>query len=383
MSKLKAVVLEKNGTLLTVLSSDGMFKKLRHKGPVEVGEEIQISTANPVPVWRVGASVAAIFIMVFMGLFGWNAFQPQTAVAMLSVDINPSLQLTLDRKGRVLELESLNPDAVQLLAGLPLKGEPWREALSQIIEQSVKLHYLNSEHTWVVVGYSPIDSGRNLTTEEINSEEIAKQIDSAAKGIKPTVAVYELTNEEQVQAREIGLSLGEYALVNTAKKAGIQVKPEAVKKTDERVRLLEKPEIQEQMKKEKRIKREKPKDLPTTANPKASDSISSMGQEETAAREDQPSREPDENSNFENIKKSEENRVPTGQLDNSLAKWNWKWSWKWPNDYPKSKDKEQDKVKKSKDNKDDNEDEHKKASLNNGEKQTMSKTYRWIDVRIA
>jgi hypothetical protein len=270
MSRTRAVVLEKKGTQLTVLSSDGAFQKLHYKGTVEVGEEIQIPAVQKVPIWRMGASVAAIFLMIFMGVFGWNAFQPRTAVAMLSMDINPSLQLTLDQKGRVLGLESLNPDAEQLLSGLSLKGEPWEKALSRIVEQSVNLHYLNSEHPWILVGYSPMKSEQNVSPDEINADVITKQVEESAKekGVSPQVAVYKLTAEEKVQAQETGLTLGEYALANTAKKAGVQIQPEAIKKTDERIRLLEKPEIQEQMKKEPKVKLNTMKSLPASQGSK-------------------------------------------------------------------------------------------------------------------
>lgn len=307
MSLMRAVVLEKKGTQLTVLSTDGAFQKLRYKGAVEVGEEIEIPAVQKTPIWRMAASVAAIFLMVFMGVFGWNAFQPGTAVAMLSVDINPSLQLTLDQKGRVLGLESLNPDAEQLLSALPLKGKPWEKALSQIIEQSVNLHYLNSENPWILVGYSPMKSEKNVSPEELNADEIAKQVEESAKvkGVSPQVAVYKLTVEEKAQAQETGLTLGEYALANTAEKAGVKIQPETIKKTDERVRLLEKPEIQEQMKKETKVKLNTMKSLPASQGSKVENG------QDIKSRVSEPSRgfERDDSKNNENKAWNKKNTV--------------------------------------------------------------------------
>jgi len=342
MSGFKAVVLEKNGTLLTVLTSDGAFQKLRYKGAVVIGEEIEIPAVQKTPIWRIVASIAAIFLMVFMGVFGWNAYQPGTAVAMLSVDINPSLQLTLDQKGRVLELESLNPDAEQLLSGLPLKGEPWEKALSQIIKQSVNLNYLNADHTWVLVGYSPIKADSDLSLKEINEGEITKHVEGAAveKGISPQVAVYELTAEEKVQAQEKGLTLGEYALVNTAEKAGVKVEPEAIKKTDERAWLLERPEIQEQIKKENQVKRNKGKSLPSNADPKAEKS-----QDQELDKADQPSRGFENNDSRNNEKKAW-NEKNTLSFPGQSAHYDWNSSrGNDQNDSDKSKDKVKDKDK--------------------------------------
>lgn len=261
MSHAKGVVLEKNNNKITVLTTEGVFQTLKYRGNVGIGEEIQLPRQRQTPMWRVGASIAAVFLLMFMGVFGWNAFQPRTAVAMISVDINPSLQLTLDQKGKVLELESLNSDAEQLISGFSFKGKAWEEALNEIIKRSVAMQFLTEDQDWVLVGYSPFEPGQQLSRKTINSEEITKQVQEAVheQGLKPAVAVYELTFEEKDQARATGLTLGEYALVDTAQKAGLAIKPEAVKEKEERSRLLETPEVLEQMKKDKRIKDVSPK----------------------------------------------------------------------------------------------------------------------------
>lgn len=255
MSQLRAVVLEKNNKKITVLTTNGSFQTLRYKGNVEIGEEIQLPTQSKVSIWRIGTSIAAVFLLTFMGIFGWSAFQPRTAVAMISLDINPSLQFTLDQKGEVLELESLNSDADQLITGLSLKGKTWEKALNEIIQKSVALKYLTEEQRWVVVGYSSVEPDKELSNETINTEKITKKVLEAVheQGLTPTVAVYELTSEQKKQAHDTGLSLGEYALVDTAQKAGVEVRPETVKEKDQRERLLDTPEIQEQLRKDKRV----------------------------------------------------------------------------------------------------------------------------------
>lgn len=258
MSQIKAVVLEKHKNSITVLTGDGAFQTLKYKGDAEVGEEIQLPVQSRATFWRIGASVAAVVLLALMGIFGWNAWQPRTAVAMISLDINPSLQLTVDQKGEVLDLESLNSEAEQLVTGLSLKGKSWGEALNKIIQKSVALNYLNEEENWVVVGYSsaaPDQRESSAKSSTINTEAITQQVQQAVheQGLKPTVAVYELTSEQKKQAQETGLTLGEYALADTAQKAGIKVEPKDLKAKEERARLLETPEIQEQMRKDKLI----------------------------------------------------------------------------------------------------------------------------------
>lgn len=279
MNQLKAVVLEKNGSMVTILGADGSFQKIRYRNSVEIGSEIVIPTVQSrQPFWRIAVSVAAVFLLVLIGSTSWNYYQATTAVAMISIDINPRLQLTLDRKGRVLQLESLNPDAERVLAGLPLKGEPWNQALSDIIGHSVTLHYLNPEHQWVLVGYSPVKVG-SIAPEGVTSDDITQRIESAAQaqGMDPKIAVYQMTAEDQTKAQASGLTLGEYALMNTAQKVGIKADANTVKNTTERVKLLDQPQVQEQLHKDNRVKEKVSPDSSSSAGDSSNAGANSKG----------------------------------------------------------------------------------------------------------
>ena len=81
-----------------------------------MGEEIEIRTGivgfSGLRVW---AGVAALFLLVLTSLLGWNLYQAPTAVALLSVDINPSLQFTIDAQGHLLKFQTQNEDAKRML----------------------------------------------------------------------------------------------------------------------------------------------------------------------------------------------------------------------------------------------------------------------------
>lgn len=255
MSKIKAVVLEKSGLRYTVLSQDGTFRQVHRRLNAEVGEEIQIQPwieyFSGVRVW---AGAVALFLVVFTTFLGWTLYQAPTAVALLSVDINPSLQFALDNQGHLLEFETQDEDAKRMLSQIDLKGKPIEEVIEQIITQAYDQKFLSPEQHWVVVGYSPIT---NKTLEQMPKELNENQIISwvteigEKKGLIPQVAVFPLTSQERELAHKGDLTLGEYALWQTADKAGIVTQPEKLKETSERVRLLENPQVQVQIKAEK------------------------------------------------------------------------------------------------------------------------------------
>ncbi|KLU67669.1 anti-sigma-I factor RsgI [Desulfosporosinus acididurans] len=252
MSKLKAVVLERSGFRYTVLGNDGAFRHVYRRQNIEVGEEIEVRTvimnANSL---RIGAGVAALFLLVLMACLGWNLYQAPTAVALLSVDINPSLQFTIDSQGRLLKFQSENDDAKSMLSQLDLKGQPLDKALEQIITQSYDHKFLNSQQNWVVVGYSPMsDKTSDQMPKELNDQQIALWVTRAIKknGFTPQVAVFPLTSQERELAQQGELTLGEYALWQTAQKAGVETQAQKLKDNSERDRLLENPQVQEQIK---------------------------------------------------------------------------------------------------------------------------------------
>lgn len=254
---MKAVVLEKSGSCYTVLGKNGSFRQVHRRLNAEVGEEIEISTGiEGFNRLRVGAGVAALFFLVFTTFLGWNLYQAPTAVALLSVDINPSLQFTLDSQGHLLELQTQNEDAKRMLSQIDLRGKPIDEVLEQIVTQAVNQKFLNSEQHWVVVGYSPMnDKTSAQMPKELNENQIIARVTEIVeeKGFTPQVAVFPMTSQDRELAQKGQLTLGEYALWQTAQKAGVVTQQEKLKETSEQVRILENPQVQAQIKAEKKV----------------------------------------------------------------------------------------------------------------------------------
>jgi len=255
MSKTKAVVLEKSGSRYTVLDQDGTFRQVHRRLNVEVGEEIQIQSwteyFSGVRIW---SGAVALFLLVITSILGWNMVQAPTVVALLSVDINPSLQIEMDNQGHFVAFETQNEEAKRMLNKIDLKGKPIEEVLGQIVSQAYDQKFLSTERPWVVVGYSPMT---NKTLEQmpkaLNKHQIISWVTESGekKGLNPQIAIFSLTSQERELAQKQDLTLGEYALWQTADKAGVVTQPERLKDSSERVRLLENPLVQWQIKSEK------------------------------------------------------------------------------------------------------------------------------------
>jgi len=257
MSKIKAVVLEKSGSRYTVLDNNGTFRQVQRRQDAGVGEEIEIKIGlEGFKGLRVWAGVAAVFLVVLTTMVGWNLYHAPTAVALLSVDINPRLQFTIDDEEQVLKINTQNEDAKRLISKIDLKGKPLDEVLGKIVTEAYNQKFLNSEQPWVVVGYSPlVDEGVDQGAKDLNQNQIVSWLTENVgdNGFIPQVEVFALTPQDRELAQKGDLTLGEYALWQTAVEAGVETQPEKLKDTTERVRLLEDTKVRAKVKEKKEM----------------------------------------------------------------------------------------------------------------------------------
>lgn len=266
MSHKKAVVLNKEGNMITVLLDDGSFERISFQQPVEIGMEINIDTSVSSSLvqkfsqsaWKRVVSIAAIFLLVFMGMTGWNMYQVSAAQAMISIDAKASIQLVINRQGKVLSTQSLNDEADSLLEGVSFKGLTWQEAVSRILDRSIDYQYFKEEDSLVLLGYSQLQAknGQSENKENaINHEVLAREVTDnvVIHGINAHVLAYDLSDDDQAKAKKEGLSLGEYAFLNTANKAGIEINSNDIKESASRSKVIKERVVREQINKDKEL----------------------------------------------------------------------------------------------------------------------------------
>ncbi len=256
MSKGKAIVLEKASGFYLVLDSDGTFRRVRSRFKAEVGEEIEVVSDvsdKRKTALRVLLSVAAIVLLTIGSMLGWSSWQTPVAVAMLSVDINPSLEIALDKRAHIISAKAKNEDALKLLQGVNLKGQTLTIAMNRLVSRAVELHFLNEERNWIVLGLTEGSAGKTTKQSDfagVDSQALQSGLNevAASKGLGLQVVMFKLTSQEKQEAQKAGLSSGEYALWQTAEKAGHSVPPQTLKNTEDRSHLLEVPAVQAELK---------------------------------------------------------------------------------------------------------------------------------------
>lgn len=235
----KGILLEMKGRTAVVLTPQGEFRRGRiPRGTWDVGDEIQFAEPRSVPGWaRWGVAAALALVILPVGYQSWAMAQP---AALMTVDINPSIELVLNRKERVLDARGLNEDGTAILDAVPWKRRPGDEVLAGITAEAINASQLDlaDGSGTVVVAVAPAD-GRQVPQERL--EEMAQHAQAVVamtittegkeRHVTPMVQVPALsvTAEEKEEAEEAGLTPGQYFILEEIRKTVPSVNAEELR----------------------------------------------------------------------------------------------------------------------------------------------------------
>ena len=207
---MKAVIVEIRGETAAALGRDGTVFKVKNRA-YAVGQTIDVrrgvrSIRRQIAV--LAAAAAAVFLIVGAGIFTYAA-----PYSMVSLDVNPSLQYTLNRLGLVLAVEAVNGDGDEILAEVgTLSNRSIEDAIVITVRQITEDGYFDGDEPGgIVIAASSRDEGEARRL----AENVRETAISVTRESEKDVVVAALTvGQDQVeQAKELGVSPGKLTLV--------------------------------------------------------------------------------------------------------------------------------------------------------------------------
>ena len=162
--------------------------------------------------------VAACLAVLLLGGGGVLYQQANAAASVVSLDVNPSIELRVSRSEKVLACAPLNEDAKAILAdmggGADLEGAKLDVAVNAIVGSLVRNGYLSSISSAIMISVEDKNTAR--------AEKLQRELTDAVDGVlqtsdaKASVLTQTLTQDvaREQQARENSISTGKAALVN-------------------------------------------------------------------------------------------------------------------------------------------------------------------------
>lgn len=196
-----------------MLNDDGSMDKIVIKPGMAVGQKIFYFDEDIIKVssssqgkfkynvfMKSFGSIAALFLIAFTFFYNMNI---NRTCAIVSLDINPSIQIEVDNNAKIIKVEGMNDDGKSIdFTGI--KGCNINEGIKTIKDILVEKEYLKNNKD-VLVGVAFVKDGDKAAYEENIKEAVFSTFDTE------TIAYIKAEDKDDViEAKEQGISLGRY-----------------------------------------------------------------------------------------------------------------------------------------------------------------------------
>ena len=163
--------------------------------------------------YRYAAACACLLLALLGGR--WLYFTP---TAEISIDINPSIELHINRFDRVISVHDFNEDGQALLNALDIKYKNYEDALEQILNHGTLAALLSNNQIMTITVSGP---------DESQSAKIYLNVESYTVHHQNTSCHF-ASSEQAASAHEAGLSCGKYIAFLEASKLDPSITPEII-----------------------------------------------------------------------------------------------------------------------------------------------------------
>lgn len=161
-----------------------------------LARQINEKKAHTFPILKTAAVAACLLIAVTAG----GAWLYLTPSAYISIDINPSLELGVNRFDRIVSIEDFNSDGQELAEQLDIRYMDYNEAIEELLsEQTVEAYLEDGAIMAVTVAGS----------DEEKTDQILENVEACTAG-HSNISCHSGDMAERREAHSEGLSFGKY-----------------------------------------------------------------------------------------------------------------------------------------------------------------------------
>lgn len=167
------------------------------------------------PAYKVFGSVAAALIVCIAGVLAFGKGGASEAAAIIGLDVNPSIQLSVDDNGKVIEASAVNKDGEKILDDMSLAGTDMKVAANAIVGSMLQQGFLNDISNSILVSVQAKDSAKGTSLQEELSSSLNQYLGSYA--LSAAVMGQCITDDSEITAfaAENGISEGKAYLIKT------------------------------------------------------------------------------------------------------------------------------------------------------------------------
>lgn len=219
---------------IIVLTDSNNYLKLKKKSNIDIGKKIMFIEEDIIKKQKksirplIGIAAAIILLITtVIGQYGMELIDGFNAYAIVSVDINPSLEFQIDKKEIVKKIKALNNDGEELLDEKMI-GMKIEEAILYSIKTAFNKKYINNANNVVLISEMMMDN-KEVKSLKVMEDKINEKIDEDEE-IKDINLIYIQSDKEDLKkARENKVSIGKYEVYKVLSNNNSNLKIEDIK----------------------------------------------------------------------------------------------------------------------------------------------------------
>ena len=150
--------------------------------------------------WRRAAiALAACLVLAAVGLIGSRLYFEETA--FVGIDVNPSIELGINRFDIVVSAKAYNEDGEALLRDVSVTGKPYDSAVATLTSSTAFAPYLESD-AYIAISVASNDAGQ--------SDTLRTQSDACLRSLSCEGSCHTVDAETRAAASAAGMGAGRY-----------------------------------------------------------------------------------------------------------------------------------------------------------------------------
>ena len=215
---MKGIIVAKNNETSVLLLSDGTFKTVKTAEGFEVGMVLFVNDVlRPRSYYwkKIAYMAASVVLVVFIGL---GAFAWSTPIQFIDIDINPSVELSVNYFDRIISVNALNEDGKKLMESVNVQAHRYESGIELVISTAQNMGYINDEEDVLI------------SISSSNPKRIEKAQNDIREKVSPSVEILTFDTQQREQSIQKGISPGKDNIIEKVIEIGTDIDKEELTK---------------------------------------------------------------------------------------------------------------------------------------------------------
>lgn len=199
------VVLQIENNEAVIMLTGGSFISVTAKAGWKKGDVVAVNHRH-FSMNNIFAAAACFVFVLMLGMGGFKLYY--APVSLISMDINPSIEMSLNRLDRIISVSGLNGDGADVLDSVSLRHKRYLAAVEELISSDALEPYLSGNEVDISIAvYSNIPKKSQNLAETLNNK-----VESMSRQDLVLIVTCEVVSGEFInEARAHDLTPGKYA----------------------------------------------------------------------------------------------------------------------------------------------------------------------------